>query len=131
MVERNVTTRSRDYGVCLLCNVNILLHPEGSKVVPQGKLNGNSNASDEVHVSSQLKSAADSHTGTPHQNLATITRHIASHLKSLALLSIRNIGDDTLSTGSGDSEKATFGTLDNMVKHQGGTTDNPRYRNRY
>ncbi|KAI0110862.1 kinase-like domain-containing protein [Nemania sp. FL0031] len=36
MVERNVTTRSRDYGVCLLCNVNILLHLEGSK----GKLDG-------------------------------------------------------------------------------------------
>ncbi|KAI1120205.1 kinase-like domain-containing protein [Nemania abortiva] len=29
MVERNVITRSRDYGVCLFCNVDIL-HPEGA-----------------------------------------------------------------------------------------------------
>lgn len=123
MVERNVTTRSRDYGVCLFCNLNIFLHPEGSKVALRGKLDGTSNTSDD-DVSSQLKSAADSCVGIPQQNLGIITRHIAGHLKSLALLSIRNIGDNTPSTGSSDSEKTTFGSLDNIVKHQGRTTDN-------
>lgn len=125
MVERNVITRSRNYGVCLLCDVNIFRHQEGDKVVPRGKLDGDSNTSDKEHVlSSQLKSGADSCMGTPKQNLTTITRHIASHLRSLALLSIRNIDDNTLSTGSGDSAKATFDSLDDMVKHQGGTTYN-------
>ncbi|KAF2967643.1 hypothetical protein GQX73_g5918 [Xylaria multiplex] len=139
MVERNVITRSRDYGVCLLCNVNIFLHPEGNKAVLRGKLDSNSNTSDEEHVSSQLKSAADPCMSTPQQSLDTITRHIATHLKSLALLSIRNIEDNTPTMGSGDSEKAAFDSLDNVVKHQGGTTgnlllpqtgdENPRYTN--
>ncbi|KAI0517532.1 kinase-like domain-containing protein [Xylaria bambusicola] len=53
-----------------------------------------------------------------------MTRHIAAHLKSLALLSIRNIGDNTLSTGSSDSNRATIDSLDNMVKRQGEAPDN-------
>ena len=139
MVERSVITRSRGYGVCLLCNVNIFLHPKDSEVVLRGKPDSNSNILDEEHVSSQLKPAADSCMSTPHQDLDTITRHIATHLRSLALLSIRNIGDNTPSTGSGDSKKATFDSFDKIVKQQGEATDdlllpqaggeNPRYTN--
>ncbi|KAJ3577071.1 hypothetical protein NPX13_g3501 [Xylaria arbuscula] len=126
MVERSVITRSRDYGVCLLCNVNILLHLEDSEAALP-RLDSNSNSSNDEHISSQFNSTASSHIKISQKNANIMTRHIAAHLKSLALLSIRNLGDNTPSTGSGDSKKATFNSVDSIIKYQSGDANNPLF----
>ena len=111
-LRRSVLLQPRSPGICPLCNTDIFPLPENSKEY--------SHISEEDDLVNSSEATADSSADTI---LKTISRHIAEHLKSLALLSIRYLEDEFQSTGCRNSESTAFDSHDTIFDHKSGIMD--------
>lgn len=123
-VKRCIMFQPRNPGICPLCNSDVSLYPEDRNIRAPITLSDNCQILEEV-VPNQSEAATDSDMHTSPHILNTTSRHVAMHFQSLALLSIRYLEDDTLSTGSANSENAAFDSLDDISGGKSRTTNNP------